>query len=352
LQVEQLPENTEHWSPARFAEALAGKPLRCADCRGVVRVAPVEAPAVIVNRPDASPVVAYLASLAKTSRRAMADALEIIAGVLGRPSALEVEWHRLTYLETSAIQAKLLASGRSPDYTKKIMCALRGVLRAARKLRLISHEQYAAATELEKIRGSRLRKIKNLKPGELESLLAATRDDAKPMRALRDRALLAVLAGGGFRRSEAASLSTDSFDRERRTITVIGKGDKERVVPLPEWAARAIIEFLDARGFKDGPLLCPVSQPGVALREPLHGGQAIYIVLRRLGWRSGIEGLAPPHAFRRSYCTRLLENGADVFATQKLLGHSSPDTTFKMYDERGVDALQKAADLLPDPEKA
>jgi len=297
----------------------------------------------------AAAVTAYLGALSPNSKRGMSDALRILAKLLGQESPEAVAWHQLRYGDTSALQAKLIASGRNPDGCKKIITSLRGVLKASKRLGLMSGEAFDRATELERIRGSRLRNVRNLRAGDLESLLAATRDDPKPMRAARDRAMLALLAGGGLRRAEAASLTTAHFHRLARTLRVCGKGNKERLVPLPLWAARALDEFIAARGF-DGPLLCRVSQRGEALREPLAGGQAVYVVLHRLVDRAGLTAWTPPHGFRRAFGTGLLRNGTDVFLVSKILGHSNPATTSKSYDVRGVDDFSAAVDRLPDPE--
>jgi site-specific recombinase XerD len=368
-----LPELSPRWSAVRIAEEFAKAPLRCRDCRsgglpgssevsrlvlgdGLVasaatapRVELDVARSLGITAPGAAAVTAYLGALSPNSRRGMSDALTLLARMLGHETPSAVAWGRLTYADTSALQAKLIASGRNPDGCKKIIGGLRGVLKASKRLGLMTGEQYDRATELERIRGSRLRNVKNLRVGDLESLLEATRDDEKPMRSLRDRALLALLAGGGLRRAEAASVTTASYNRATRTLLVRGKGDKDRLVPLPQWAAKALVEFVDARGF-GGPLLCPVSQRDEAECRPLSGGQAVYVVLHRLVDRAGLTQWTPPHGYRRAFGTGLLRNGTDVFLVSKILGHSNPATTSKSYDVRGIDDFAAAVDRMPDPE--
>lgn len=280
----------------------------------------------------------------------MADALRIIAKHLGHKTPEAVPFHLLRFADTSALQARLVAEGRNPDYTKKIVSSLKGVLKASVDLELMSLEQFARSTRLAKVRGSRIRNVRNLRVGDLEALLASTRDDSQPMRALRDRAMLALLAGGGLRRAEAAYVTTEHFNRSTRILRVLGKGSKERLVPLPQWAARALAEFVDARGFAHGSLLCPVSQRDVAEPKALAGGQAVYVVLHRLADRAGLTQWSPPHAFRRQFGTGLLRNGTDVFLVSKILGHSNPATTSKSYDVRGVEDFSAAVDRMPDPE--
>lgn len=276
----------------------------------------------------------------------MRDALRVIARLLGANDPEAVAWHRLDFSKTSAIQAQLVAE-RNPDAAKKCVSAMRGVLNACVQLEQMSIEAFARATRLSKIRGSLIRKKVVLREGDVEKLLAATRSDSKRMRAMRDRAMVGLLAGGGLRRAEAAYVTTDHFDRATRVLRVLGKGRKERPIPLPEWAARVITEFVDARGFS-GPILCRVSQRGEALREPLSGGQATYVVARRLWRRAGLSPLGC-HAFRRHFCVSVVEGGADIFATQQLMGHSDPKTTAG-YAERRIEKLAAATDRLADPE--
>lgn len=277
----------------------------------------------------------------------MRDALTVLARMLGVDAPSTVAWHRLGFAETSALQARLVAE-KNPDAAKKVISSLRGVLKASKRLGLMTADAFDRAVELERIRGSRIRNVKNLSPGDLEKLLAATRSDSKPMRALRDRAMLALLAGGGLRRAEAASVTTS--DLNGRVLVVTGKGNKQRIVPLPEWATRSIAEFVERRGFT-GPILTRVSQKGAVLRAPLAGGQATYIVARRL-WRRAKLSPVGCHAFRRGFITGLLRKGVDISIVAKLAGHSSVDLTARTYDVRGVDDFTAAVDRLADPEGA
>lgn len=370
-----LPELSPRASAVRIAEAFAKAPLLCRNCSPASGSRPEDGPSVSpydrtsalrrdrvlsaysggaagqssqgIQQGEAA-VTAYLGGLSPNSRRGMTDALTILAKLLGSESPTAVAWHELRFAQTSALQVRVIATGRNPDYCKKLLSGLKGVLKASKRLGLMTSEQYESAVELERIRGSRIRNVKNLRAGDLGALLASTRDDSQPMRSLRDRAMLALLAGGGLRRAEAAYVTTEHFNRSTRTLLVRGKGDKERMVPLPTWAARALAEFVDARKF-DGPLLCPVSQRDEALARPLAGGQAVYVVLHRLADRAGLTQWSPPHAFRREFCRRVLDAGADIFLTQQLLGHSDPKTT-ATYATRTIERLAVATDRLADPE--
>ncbi|NUO18589.1 tyrosine-type recombinase/integrase [bacterium] len=140
---------------------------------------------------------------------------------------------------------------------------------------------------------------------------------------VRDRALFELLYGGGLRISEALSLTMETLDLRAGTVRVLGKGNKERVVPLSRGAVRAMWDYITAKN-KQFPSLASshlwVSDRGL----PLTRFRAAKIVKQRLGaWLPG----ASPHKLRHSFATHLLSRGADLRAVQELLGHSSVRTT-------------------------
>lgn len=141
----------------------------------------------------------------------------------------------------------------------------------------------------------------------------------------RDRALFGLVYGAGLRISEAVELPVNSFSSEERTVRVIGKGSKVRIVPLPI----ACAEETDAYLQEVRPLL--VKKPTERLFVADRGGplsrQRAYAILERLALNSGIDKTFGPHALRHSYAVHLLEGGADLRAVQELLGHASIATT-------------------------
>jgi integrase/recombinase XerC len=161
----------------------------------------------------------------------------------------------------------------------------------------------------------------------------------------RDRALLEVLYGAGLRVSEACGLSLEDVDLQGRVLRVLGKGRKERLCPLNEGAAEALLRWLSHR-------------PELLLKR--RRGQdrwAVFLNARggRLSARSvarhldayaraaGLQRHVSPHALRHSYATHLLAGGADVRSIQELLGHASLSTT-QRYTHVGVELLQAVYD--------
>ncbi|MDZ8172339.1 tyrosine recombinase XerC [Microbacterium xanthum] len=145
---------------------------------------------------------------------------------------------------------------------------------------------------------------------------------------LRDSALLETLYATGIRVSELCSLDLDALDATRRTVRVVGKGDKERVVPYGAPAAHA----LEAYVVRARPALLARAEDGasVALFLGARGGRlgprAVYdVVARRLG--PAVGSAVGAHALRHSAATHLLDGGADLRTVQELLGHASLGTT-------------------------
>ena len=152
---------------------------------------------------------------------------------------------------------------------------------------------------------------------------------------LRDAALLELLYGTGIRISEAVNLDVDEVDRLARTpadepapgLRVLGKGDKERIVPVGSYARKA----LDAYLVRGRPMLVAAGRGTPALFVNTRGDrlsrQSAWAVLRSVAEKAGITAEVSPHTLRHSYATHLLDGGADIRVVQELLGHASVTTT-------------------------
>jgi integrase/recombinase XerD len=165
---------------------------------------------------------------------------------------------------------------------------------------------------------------KTLSPGEVERLIDAATGTTP--RALRDRALVELLYGAGLRVSEAVGLDRAAVDLERRLVRTIGKGSKERIVPIGREAVDAVRRY-DSRG---RPYLDKRHRSELFLNArggPLTRAGA-FLILRRLAASAGLEpGRVHPHLLRHSFATHLLEGGADLRSVQEMLGHADLATT-------------------------
>jgi integrase/recombinase XerD len=171
---------------------------------------------------------------------------------------------------------------------------------------------------------------KALAEDEILALLAQVNGSDAVAR--RDRALVELLYGTGARISEAVGLDLGSLDLGGRLVRVLGKGDKERVVPLGRCALDALTGWLGADGRER---LVPArwarrgDSEAVFLNQ--RGGrltrQGAWDIIRRHGERAGLQGRLSPHVLRHSCATHMLDHGADIRAVQELLGHASISTT-------------------------
>jgi integrase/recombinase XerD len=216
--------------------------------------------------------------------------------------------------------AELRAAGLSPSTIARRVAAVRSFFRHQQ---LLGARTDNPAAELNLPR--RRRKLpRTLSPGEAERLIDAALG-TQP-RDLRDRALVELLYGAGLRVSEAVSLEKGGVDLDGRLVRCIGKGNKERIVPMGRQAADALRRYL-SRG---RPYLDRRHRPELFLNAqggPLTRAGA-FLILRRLAAKAGLEPeRVHPHLLRHSFATHLLEGGADLRSVQEMLGHADLATT-------------------------
>ena len=192
-----------------------------------------------------------------------------------------------------------------------------------RHLVLIGEREDNPAAEVDLPR-RRQRLPRSLSPREVELLIDAAQGVTP--RSLRDRALVELLYGAGLRVGEAVALDRGRVDLENRIVRCLGKGDKERIVPLGRQATEALRRYL-ARGRphldrRRRPELFLNAQGGALTRA------GAFLILRRLAGKAGLEpARVHPHLLRHSFATHLLEGGADLRSVQEMLGHADLGTT-------------------------
>lgn len=157
---------------------------------------------------------------------------------------------------------------------------------------------------------------------------------------VRARVLLELIYGSGLRISECQSLTWDALREKEKLVRVIGKGNKERIVPitesLVEWLGRFRSMLVEAGHLPSSTGFVFLGEGGKAfcvrtLRNDIHD------LLRSLGW----EGKASPHVLRHCFATHLLENGAEIMSVKEMLGHSSISTT-QVYTHVNAERLRAA----------
>jgi integrase/recombinase XerD len=260
----------------------------------------------------------FLALLAAQRSPRTVDAyrrdLRALAGYLGKPVG------DATLEELERYVAQLRADGLSSSTIARRTASARSFFRHQQLLG-VRGDNPAAAVALPR----RTKPLpKTLSPGEAERLIQAAAG-TQP-RSLRDQALVELLYGAGLRVSEAVGLDRASVDLDDRLVRVIGKGGKERVVPVGRHAAEALRRYL-ARG---RPFLDSRHRPELFLNArggPLTRAGA-FLILRKLAEAAGLEPQrVHPHLLRHSFATHLLEGGADLRSVQEMLGHADLSTT-------------------------
>ncbi|MEP6813018.1 MAG: tyrosine recombinase [Actinomycetota bacterium] len=222
--------------------------------------------------------------------------------------------------ELAGYVAKLRADGRAATTIARRVAALRSFYRHQV---LLGARSDNPAAELELPRRRRALP-KTLSPGEVERLIDAATGTTP--RSLRDRALVELLYGAGLRVSEAVGLERAAIDLEGRLVRTVGKGSKERIVPIGREAVEALRRYM-ARG---RPFLDKRHRAELFLNA--QGGAltraGAFLILRRLAEIAGLEpGRVHPHLLRHSFATHLLEGGADLRSVQEMLGHADLATT-------------------------
>lgn len=149
--------------------------------------------------------------------------------------------------------------------------------------------------------------------------------DTKSRKGIRDKAILEILYGCGLRVSELCALKISQIYMEERFVRVIGKGNKERLVPMGDSAANACADWLSVRGDSadhryDDSLF--IGRFGAPLSRV-----SVFKIVKDRTLKAGIVKEISPHTFRHCFATHLIENGADLRAVQEMLGHESLTTT-------------------------
>lgn len=301
---------------------------------------------------DRTPALVYLAGLAPGARRTMRQALNMLAAELtaGACDAVSCPWAALRFQHTAALRS-WLAARYAPATANKMLSALRGTLRAARELGLMTADDYQAAAGVRSIPGGNADpRGRALPRGELAALLGACTDDDTPA-GVRDGAIIALLYACGPRRAELvgldlADLTTDGEGTAWLTIRH-GKGNKQRRVPVTNGALFALEDWLSVRGAAAGPLFVPINKGGRLDLGQRLTPQAVLNLLAKRGTAAHIPAFSP-HDLRRTFISDLLDRGADIATVQKLAGHAQVTTTAR-YDRRGDRAKRAAAELLSVP---
>jgi len=213
-----------------------------------------------------------------------------------------------------------MAGGLAPASAARLVAAVRGLFRF---LRLTGRVPANAAEDLRAPR--RLSALPRcLSIEQVDAILGAP--DVSTPRGLRDRALIEVLYATGLRVSELVGLRLTDVRLAQGYVQCLGKGHKQRVVPLGDeavaWTRRYVDEARPALCRRESPWLFVNARDGARLSR-----LGFWKVLKAYGRRTGLPPTLSPHVLRHSFATHLLERGADLRAIQAMLGHADLSTT-------------------------
>lgn len=282
-----------------------------------------DARAAAYNTAQVASIDRYLSHLA-LERRVSPHTLAAYAQDLQKLAAFAAgDGRAVEMLDLEALERfvrGLMAEGRSPRSVGRLVAAVRGFYRFT----AAASGDPSPAQDLAAPRAWKALP-KYLTPAEVDALLSAP--DATEPRGLRDRALLEVLYATGLRVSELLALTLAHVDLEDGLVTTMGKGRKERVVPVGDEAVAWLRRYLAtarpalAAGARATPRLF-LNARGTPLTR-----MGFWKLLRAYGRAAGIARAISPHVLRHSFATHLLERGADLRAIQMMLGHADLSTT-------------------------
>jgi integrase/recombinase XerC len=276
----------------------------------------------------------YSPKTVEAYRRDVVQFLGFLAGHLGGSPSLKA----FASLAPADVRAFLAARRSQGVGSRSLMRTLAGLRGFARYLERAGKGKTGALTA---VRGPKIGKtLPRPLPAASAKRLAdpgLADADAEPWIQARDAAVLALLYGSGLRISEALGLTGADFRRMTDTVTVTGKGRRQRMVPVLPQVRQLIEDYVD---------ICPYDLPADGpLFIGAKGGQLspriVQLSMARMRGVLGLPETATPHALRHSFATHLLARGGDLRAIQELLGHASLATT-QIYTEVDADRLIEA----------
>ena len=267
-------------------------------------------------------VDSYLTYLRDVRRMSMNTVESYARDLAALATFAEKQGRDVTLLDRRDLEAfvrSLMASGLSPRSTARAVACIRGFYK------FLAIEQQRDASPADDLRAPRawpaLPRFLSLE--EVDRLLV--QPDPSSPKGLRDKALISVLYATGLRVSELISLRLPNLHLDDGYLTCVGKGDKERIVPIGQEAAEWVHRYIG----EGRPRLVKRSSPWLFVNA--RGGPlsrvGFWKLLKEYGRKAGITRDISPHVLRHSFATHLLDRGADLRAIQMMLGHADLSTT-------------------------
>jgi integrase/recombinase XerD len=290
--------------------------------------------------PSCVALTLYLGNLAPSGRRSMRSLLQQVAMLNKWVGPLEqMPWLTLSYEHVAKVRAALRQTQKSPNTINTTLAAIRGVLKAGFLSGQFPAQEWQRIQAIDRVNGKHVPAGRQLRAVEISRLFKVCQRD--PVHGIRDAAILALLAYAGLRRSEVAGLNVNDYTRRNGQLIVReGKGQRQRELMLPTVARSYVRQWLQCRGKEPGAMFCQLAKNGNCLSTQRIDAQRVYGILKRRARDAGIEHCSP-HDLRRTFVTRLLEQGVDFNTARQLAGHEQIQTT-SLYDRRHIKTQRQA----------
>ncbi|EKQ3316806.1 tyrosine-type recombinase/integrase [Escherichia coli] len=287
---------------------------------------------------------AYIGGLAPSGRRGIISLLNRSASILKRGvDAADYPWEQLNYAAVAKVRAALLDDGYAVSSVNMALSALRGVAQTAFNLNCVDAETLARIRSVKRVSGDIQRKGRALDRQEIWALIQAAKQHSQPVRRYRDAAIVLTLCGTGLRAGELVKLERRDYDNGILMVRQ-GKGRKYRQIHVADAVDKAIRKWLKASANEaENALFSRIQRNGKTATQPLTT-TGLTGILEQLQLTSGIARFTP-HDMRRTFITRLLEQGVDINTVRQLAGHSDISTTTR-YDCRGEGMKIRASQQL------
>ncbi len=326
------------------------------------KISSKEIPALPILRGEASiyanPVDTYLSGKSEATKRMVKSHMNKVAILFDYEDYEHTPWASIQYEHLQTLIGVLQQQKHAHTTINAIISAVRGTVRAAMGMELMSADDYQRLMLVKMVSGVRLPTGRMMSQGEIKALVDVCLNDTVKVKkgesispkqspaGYRDLAIFGLMYIGGLRRSEVADLNVEDIDLELKEARVIGKGNKERMLFLDDGTVTAVERWLALRGDHDGALFYRVLKNGKIQAGRL-SDQAIYNVVKKRQAEACISEISP-HDFRKTFISTILEETGDLRMAQALAGHSDPKTTAN-YDRREIKEMRKAAASLHFP---
>ncbi|WP_316347335.1 tyrosine-type recombinase/integrase [Desulfuromonas acetoxidans] len=255
-------------------------------------------------------------------------------------SYLDFDWRLLRSEDVEELKNKLMQKGLSPSTIAVTMSAIRQVVRVAHEMKLVTSDEFMRI-QRKSITEKKQSKVPygcTLTLKEVRALFQ-TCDDDKYID-IRDRLILELLFLYGLACFEITGLMLCNVDFIGKTLTVSGRGGRQREIPLVEEALTSLERWGNIRGHHPGYLIYPISRHGKLKRNRI-SNHAIYMIFKRRCIEANLENYTVSDA-KRTFAARLFDYSHDAKLVQSLMGHATLDSTVR-YDRRNLDELAKQA---------